>query len=47
MKNYKIFKKCKCMAPVTYSRCPACGYKLSILEIQSKDITKDNKNKKE
>ncbi|EGU24504.1 Hypothetical protein CFV354_1550 [Campylobacter fetus subsp. venerealis NCTC 10354] len=47
MKYYKICKKCKCVEPATYSRCPACGYRLSILEIQSKDVTKDNKNKKE
>ncbi|WP_181022201.1 hypothetical protein [Campylobacter hyointestinalis] len=45
MKNYKICKKCKCVTPATYSRCPACGYRLSILE--SKEVTKDNKNKKE
>ncbi|CUU77035.1 Uncharacterised protein [Campylobacter hyointestinalis subsp. hyointestinalis] len=43
MKNYKICKKCKCVAPAVYSRCPACGYRLSILE----NIAKDNKNKKE
>lgn len=42
MKSYKICKKCKYVAPATYSRCLACGYKLSILELHSKD-----KNKKE
>ncbi|WP_277934236.1 hypothetical protein [Campylobacter hyointestinalis] len=39
MKNYKICKKCKCVAPVIYNRCPACGYRLSILELQN-DTTK-------
>ncbi|MFW5606096.1 MAG: hypothetical protein ACOCMY_00040 [Campylobacter hyointestinalis] len=39
MKYYKICKKCKCVAPVIYNRCPAFGYRLSILEIQN-DTTK-------
>lgn len=44
MKNYKICKKCKCVAPATYNRCPACGYKLSILEIQNDTAKKGVKN---
>ncbi|CUU71951.1 hypothetical protein [Campylobacter hyointestinalis] len=36
MRNYKICKKCECKTPAHYSRCPVCGYKLSILEVENK-----------
>lgn len=34
MRNYKICEKCECRAPANYFKCPACGYKLSILEVE-------------
>ncbi|OCR90249.1 hypothetical protein [Campylobacter fetus] len=45
MRNYKICKKCECRTPANYSKCPACGYKLSLLKVEYK-ISQDTKDAK-